>query len=263
MRPPPLLDGWAKIAAAPTTKSRRERSDHDDQVLDAASLYAGAGRGIMFVAKQPIDYQPGCGIGRPTYSNRFLMMHPKDADNSGTWVLPTSAAEVMPANAYVDQATEVVRCVEFAPVLGEKYDDASWHHSDFVVGHPWAHPDAQRAVESFEREHNYFDQPSSGELSMESRSEFTAAQSKADRVARAFGDSAEPPLQGESLLGYRVRLASQFQKHSKHQGRELGQDRRPRFAGRHRGWHFQRRDGGTPGFAGTAPMFRPDSCEPS
>lgn len=41
------------------------------------------------------------------------------------------------------------------------------------------------------------------------------AQAKADSVAAAFGDSASRPLQGESLLAYRKRLASKFQAHSK------------------------------------------------
>jgi hypothetical protein len=50
---------------------------------------------------------------------------------------------------------------------------------------------------------------------MESRSEFTAAQQKAEAVARLFGDSAPGPLQGERLQDYRVRLVSQYQKHSK------------------------------------------------
>ena len=49
---------------------------------------------------------------------------------------------------------------------------------------------------------------------MSSQSDFIAAQAKADRVARAYNDSAPPPLAGERLLDYRARLASMYQKYS-------------------------------------------------
>jgi hypothetical protein len=45
--------------------------------------------------------------------------------------------------------------------------------------------------------------------------EFVNAQARAHAVARAFGDSAPPPLVGESLHDYRARLASPYLKHSK------------------------------------------------
>lgn len=41
------------------------------------------------------------------------------------------------------------------------------------------------------------------------------AQAKADSVASAFGDAAPRPLQGETLLGYRKRLAGKFKGHSR------------------------------------------------
>jgi hypothetical protein len=44
--------------------------------------------------------------------------------------------------------------------------------------------------------------------------DFLAAQSKAQRVALAHGDSAPGPVQGETLTQYRVRLATPFQLHS-------------------------------------------------
>jgi hypothetical protein len=45
--------------------------------------------------------------------------------------------------------------------------------------------------------------------------EFVHAQARANAVAQAFGDSAPPPLIGESLQDYRVRLASPYLMHSK------------------------------------------------
>ena len=54
--------------------------------------------GVLFVSKYPIKYQAGCGPGRPVYSNLFLVMHPKmDKDSVGSWVLPSSIAEVTPS----------------------------------------------------------------------------------------------------------------------------------------------------------------------
>ena len=47
-----------------------------------------------------------------------------------------------------------------------------------------------------------------------SRSDFAAAQIKANRVANAYGDAAPAPLAGERLLDYRARLASMYQKYS-------------------------------------------------
>jgi hypothetical protein len=45
-------------------------------------------------------------------------------------------------------------------------------------------------------------------------SEFRQAQAKAQAVATAYGESAPPPLAGEQLADYRVRLASKYQVHS-------------------------------------------------
>lgn len=44
--------------------------------------------------------------------------------------------------------------------------------------------------------------------------EMAEVQAQADSVAHAFGDSAPRPLQGETLLAYRKRLASKFKAHS-------------------------------------------------
>ncbi|MDE3023897.1 MAG: NUDIX hydrolase, partial [Pseudomonadota bacterium] len=49
--------------------------------------------------------------------------------------------------------------------------------------------------------------------SMEERDAMASAQSRADKIARLFGDSVSPPVAGESSIEYRKRLAAKFQKH--------------------------------------------------
>jgi hypothetical protein len=48
----------------------------------------------------------------------------------------------------------------------------------------------------------------------ETTGEFTLAQARADKVARAFGDSAPRAMDGESLVAYRHRLLAPFKQHS-------------------------------------------------
>jgi hypothetical protein len=52
-------------------------------------------------------------------------------------------------------------------------------------------------------------------VSDEDYAQMADAQARADSVASAYGDSAPRPLQGETLLAYRKRLASKFKQHSK------------------------------------------------
>lgn len=51
-------------------------------------------------------------------------------------------------------------------------------------------------------------------LTANDRDQLSAAQARADSVARLFGDSVNPPMHGESPIAYRKRLAAKFQKHS-------------------------------------------------
>ncbi|OYV83433.1 MAG: hypothetical protein B7X04_04310 [Parcubacteria group bacterium 21-54-25] len=51
-------------------------------------------------------------------------------------------------------------------------------------------------------------------LSNADRDALSAAQAKAESVARLFGDSVNAPLHGESPIAYRKRLVAKFQKHS-------------------------------------------------
>lgn len=51
-------------------------------------------------------------------------------------------------------------------------------------------------------------------LSASDRDELARVQARGDNLAQMFGDSVNPPLAGESVIEYRKRLASKFQRHS-------------------------------------------------
>jgi hypothetical protein len=106
-------------------------------------------------------------------------------------------------------------------------EDFQWVSADFArTCAPTAfHPDVPPALRRFDGP--ILDQilarigaasNSTGDFQMgtatASRSDFAAAQIKANRVANAYGDSAPAPLVGESLLDYRARLASMYKKYS-------------------------------------------------
>jgi hypothetical protein len=174
-----------------------------DQLVAKSMQLTGAG--VLFVA--PCRYcGPGPGV---------LLMQAKDG---GLWDLPSY--DVAP-DANLDSPAIlgdvlISRCKEeFQPVLGEKYADHCWTSPDFAVTCTSNHPRATVALENFLAENGGLH--SQGENQMEDRSQFTAAQAKADRVARAYGDAdgAPPFMNGESRRGYRIRLLSPFLKHSK------------------------------------------------
>lgn len=52
-------------------------------------------------------------------------------------------------------------------------------------------------------------------LTAADRHAFADAQAKADAVMRTFGEQAEPPMAGEDLVAYQIRLARKMQPHSK------------------------------------------------
>jgi hypothetical protein len=190
-----------------------------DQIFTKISSFGG----VLFVARQCGRYQSGCGDGRPSYSHAFLLVHPTGERNEGAWTLPSATdigqdalLDVVPNGDVLIARVEA----EFKPAVSdsERYDKGEWLHADFVVNHPWCRPEAQRAVQNFIRENDplipTISEPT-GVKEMESRSEFTEAQKKAHAVAQMYGDSAPGPLNGEGLQNYRVRLVSQYQKHSR------------------------------------------------
>jgi hypothetical protein len=87
-------------------------------------------------------------------------------------------------------------------------------HPEYAITCTATDPRAVEAIKEFLAEHGNVIS-TLGEDQMEDRSQFTAAQAKADRVFRAYGDSAPAALNGESLSDYRCRLARTFQSHSK------------------------------------------------
>jgi hypothetical protein len=200
-----------------------------DQIFTKISSMGG----VLFVARQRGRYQSGCGAGRPSYSHAFLLVHPTGERNEGAWTLP-SATDDIGQDALLDVVPNgdvlIARVeAEFNPAVSdsEMYDKGEWLHAAFVVNHPWCRPEAQRAVQNFIRENDPLiptigsEPQTTGVTQMESRTEFSDAQEKADKVARVFGDSAPPPMNGERLFAYRQRLARQYQTHSRHKSADL------------------------------------------
>lgn len=161
-----------------------------------------AAPGILFVSAPPHDH--------------VLLMHSTGQD--GGWTLPDSIDEVG-ADIFLDEPAEFGNAklarvdVQFAPTLSSAHDDFCWITPDFGLTCSATEPNAAAVLKQFIAGRG--DSQSHGEDFMEPRSAFIEAQAKAQRVAQLFNDSADPPVNGESLLGYRQRLASKFKAHSK------------------------------------------------
>jgi hypothetical protein len=110
-----------------------------------------------------------------------------------------------------------------APVLGRTPLELllACNAETFWIGHDTVLGDFPQEVihsaarAACERTDDLILQPLTEENTMATRSEFIAAQAKADRVANAYGDAAPAPMTGETLMAYRARLASVYQKFSK------------------------------------------------
>lgn len=184
-----------------------------DQVLAASMRLASTG--VLVMAREQIHYQKGCGRGRPTFQHHVMLRHRKDTANEGAWMLPTNDVA---ANIALEPCGDFLLAQvdsEFEPAIGSDKFEYQWHHEAIANDHPWTHPTAAKAINQFIK--TFHDSlPRIGDQHMtESRSEFVAAQAKANRVAQLFGDEAPPFLNGETLLAYRQRLARPFQVHSK------------------------------------------------
>jgi hypothetical protein len=86
-----------------------------------------------------------------------------------------------------------------------------WAPEDLALSSEVLHPTARATLER--TDDVMFFRPTTQERTMD-KSAFTAAQSRADRVLRAFGDEAPPAVAGETLLEYRKRLLRPLQKFS-------------------------------------------------
>lgn len=176
--------------------------------------------GVLFAARHEIKFQKGCGIGRPRFRERVLLVRSVE---SATWRLPESIREVAPSDVFFDQAEKfgdalLVRCVEFRPALDEssKYDHC-WTDAEFALHCTSNHLSATAAIKQFTTANSAAPslQQETTKMDTTTRAEFSAAQLRADFCYRAFDDQAPPPMQGEGLLDYRRRLAEKFQPHSK------------------------------------------------
>jgi hypothetical protein len=168
-----------------------------DMIL-AASMRA-SGTGVLC-----IGHGKSCGPGPGV-----LLMHRTE----GEWELPAAddidAADAVPFGDWL-----LARCdSQFTPKLTPEHDDFHWGHPEYAIGCAGTDPDAAAAIKQFVAAQRGLIFP--GDKQMEDRSQFTAAQAKADRVAQMYGDSAPGPLNGEGLQDYRCRLARTFQSHSK------------------------------------------------
>jgi hypothetical protein len=174
--------------------------------------------GILFVSPPPHDH--------------VLILRDTTTDGTGTWRLPCTVEDVA-ADIYVEPVAAfdalVARVdVEFEPALTEKHDASGWINPEFAASAGGIDPSAVAVLQKFSRARRfaqvmaridssepYLDiYPTLQGDPMSTLQEFATVQAKADRVAQAFGDSAERWLDGETLANYTRRLLNRFKAHS-------------------------------------------------
>jgi hypothetical protein len=187
--------------------------------LDAilAKVMSLAGAPVLFVARRPIHYQKGSGVGRRQFQEAVLLVHPKDADHmGGTWALPDMDVA---GDAQIDTPVPfgdvlLARCdSEFKPAVDREKYDVTWTCVDFAVACDANDPKATAAIKEFLASTG--DHKVTGEMVMDSRKDFIDAQAAAEPTYRLFGDSAPPPMQGEPRPDYEARLVHPYQQFSK------------------------------------------------
>jgi hypothetical protein len=224
-----------------------------DEVLNAVKELTSTP--ILFAAREEILYQPDLYrkgspiIGRPRFQHHVLLVHPRGADNGGTWKLPDTldiAGDVLLPNPvpYGGDALLVEVDRQFKPTLGDggKYDDSAWLHPDYASQEPspwpqspwwtayakengithWVHPSASKTITRFAKAQRYavitpHDKP--GDFM--DRQPFLDAQVKVQAVADAFGNQTPPSLSGETLAGYWARLLRPYQPYSRFKNSDL------------------------------------------
>jgi hypothetical protein len=185
--------------------------------LDAilAKVMSLAGAPVLFVARRPIHYQKGSGVGRRQFQEAVLLVHPKDADHMGTWALPDVDVA---GDAQIDTPVPfgdvlLIRCnAEFKPSIAKEKFDTTWTDAEFAVTCA-NDPRATAAIKEFLASSG--DHKVTGELVMDSRKDFIDAQAAAEPTYRAFNDSAPAQMQGEPLPDYEARLVRPYQKFCK------------------------------------------------
>jgi hypothetical protein len=187
---------------------------------------------VMYSAARMLQFQTP-PYERPAAA-AVLMVCRRDDDGlpSDIWEFPHVGEFEYPAKLEPWTAGVLLARVDgqFDPP-GFPAEDFNWVSADFVRTCTALHPDVPAALRRLEGS-TILDQilarigaasnssTSTGDVSTmgtstASRSDFAAAQIKANRVANAYGDSAPAPLVGESLLDYRARLATQYKRFSK------------------------------------------------
>lgn len=170
-----------------------------DQILASVSRLTGAR--VLCVGRGRFS-GPGDGA---------LLLHRVETN---AWELP-SADDVDAADAVAFGGHLFASCEQFEPAPTKRHDGFMWLDPIFALTCAALPPSAAAALKRFS-DIATRGESHKGDDNMDSpRSEFTAAQARAQPTYQVFGDSAPAPLQGESLHAYRCRLQKPFQPHSK------------------------------------------------
>jgi len=201
----------------------------------------------MFAAARTLQFQSPPHF-RPGPAELLLLRQPASEGQADTWRFPRLGEFEHPGDSEPwTETTELVRLDARFELPGGPSADYFWCPWTFASGiSPTAyHPDVPPALERFAREKK-LDQIlrrvdsafnfKSGDIQVSTDiqrmqrqldalqrqvgppdgdpREFRQAQARADSVYQQYGDSAPPPLAGEQLHAYRVRLVSPYLKHS-------------------------------------------------
>jgi hypothetical protein len=174
-----------------------------DAILAKAMQLSGAP--ILFVGTGTFC-GPGPGV---------LLVHPEGEGHDHTWTLPTDVGEVradidlgepMPFGDFL-----VARCgTQFRPSLTKKHDAFVWDGCNCIDD--WGYSIESSALEMI-KQFAATQGDLTGDLKMDSRKDFLDAQAAAEPTYRVSGDSAPPPMHGESLPDYEGRLVRPHQPH--------------------------------------------------
>lgn len=205
----------------------------------------------MFAAKVTCQYQKPPHVRPAGHAVLLLRVRTTTATTEepprDTWRLPTTGEFEHPGEVepWTDAADLVRLDASFDPP-GVPAGNVQWMHIDLTAGclprnfEPGVLPALQRFVRDQTLDkilaradaatHRKGDDDMSTEIAalkrdlaalqrrvgppLEGRDKFVAAQSRAEPIYRAFGDSAPPFVGSERLLDYRVRLLAPFQKRS-------------------------------------------------
>jgi hypothetical protein len=177
-----------------------------DQVLTAASRFAGVQ--VLFVSPKTIQFQTP-PHERPG-GDEILLLRQRE----GSWGFPIAGDFDHPGEREPwAKGVDLVRLDERFIPPGVDGADFFWASRDFALAGP-ANVYTASVLPALRR----FDSTqvtTKENATMADRKDFVAAQSRAEALLQALGDSGAPPfVAGEGLVAYRARLATQFQKYA-------------------------------------------------